>query len=92
MLKPSLKFRLNQSLAMTPHLQQAIRLLQMPTFELEAHIQEARWLIKSLEVRNESLLNVAKAIFMRQSKFLDEGEEKMWPMILKDIDTAIAMH
>ncbi|MSR00271.1 MAG: hypothetical protein EXR88_02565 [Gammaproteobacteria bacterium] len=77
---------------MTPHLQQAIRLLQMPTFELEAHIQEARWLIKSLEVRNESLLNVAKAIFMRQSKFLDEGEEKMWPMILKDIDTAIAMH
>jgi len=59
---------------------------------LRTQLQEARWLIKSLEVRNETLLKVAKAIVLRQSNFLDEGEEKMRPMILKDIATAIAMH
>ena len=41
MLKASLQLRLGQSLTMTPQLQQAIRLLQLPTIELQAHIREA---------------------------------------------------
>src|ERR1700749_4184953 len=40
MLKPSLKLKLGQQLTMTPQLQQAIRLLQLPTIELQAHIRE----------------------------------------------------
>ncbi len=40
MLKPSLQLRLGQQLTMTPQLQQAIRLLQMPALELQAHIRE----------------------------------------------------
>ena len=40
MLKPSLQLKLGQSLTMTPQLQQAIRLLQMPALELQAHIRE----------------------------------------------------
>ena len=40
MLKPSLQLRLGQQLTMTPQLQQAIRLLQLPTIELQAHIRE----------------------------------------------------
>ena len=40
MLKQSLQLKLGQSLTMTPQLQQAIRLLQMPTLELQAHINE----------------------------------------------------
>src|SRR6516164_10760454 len=40
MLKPSLQLRLGQQLTMTPQLQQAIRLLQLPALELQAHIRE----------------------------------------------------
>ena len=40
MLKPSLQLKLGQSLTMTPQLQQAIRLLQLPALELQAHIRE----------------------------------------------------
>ena len=40
MLKPSLQLRLGQTLTMTPQLQQAIRLLQLPALELQAHIRE----------------------------------------------------
>ncbi len=41
MLKPSLQLKLGQSLTMTPQLQQAIRLLQLPILDLNAEIQEA---------------------------------------------------
>src|SRR5262245_56214382 len=41
MLKPALQLRLGQQLTMTPQLQQAIRLLQLPIGELEAEIQQA---------------------------------------------------
>jgi RNA polymerase sigma-54 factor len=40
MLKQSLQLKLGQSLTMTPQLQQAIRLLQMPTLDLQAHLAE----------------------------------------------------
>src|SRR5688572_32814600 len=40
MMKPSLQLKLGQTLTMTPQLQQAIRLLQMPALELQAHIRE----------------------------------------------------
>ena len=41
MLKPTLQLKLGQSLTMTPQLQQAIRLLQLPILDLNAEIQEA---------------------------------------------------
>ena len=41
MLKPTLQLKLGQSLTMTPQLQQAIRLLQLPILDLNAQIQEA---------------------------------------------------
>jgi RNA polymerase sigma-54 factor len=59
---------------------------------LRAQLQEARWLLKSLEIRNDTLLKVARAIVERQSGFLEQGEEHMRPMILKDIADAIEMH
>lgn len=59
---------------------------------LRAQLQEARWLLKSLEIRNDTLLKVARAIVERQSEFLEQGDEHMRPMILKDIAEAIEMH
>lgn len=59
---------------------------------LRSQLQEARWLLKSLEIRNDTLLKVTRAIVERQSGFLTHGEEHMKPMILKDIAGAIGMH
>ena len=59
---------------------------------LRSQLQEARWLLKSLEIRHDTLLKVARAVVERQSEFLAQGEEHMKPMILKDIAAAIGMH
>ncbi len=59
---------------------------------MRSQLQEARWLLKSLEIRNDTLTRVARAIVERQSQFLEHGEEYMRPMILKDIAEAIDMH
>jgi RNA polymerase sigma-54 factor len=59
---------------------------------LRTQLQEARWLIRSLEIRNETLLKVARCIVQRQAAFLDNGDEYMQPMILKDVAEAIEMH
>jgi RNA polymerase sigma-54 factor len=59
---------------------------------LRAQLQEARWLIRSLEIRNETLLKVARTIVQRQAAFLEKGEEAMEPMILRDVAEAVSMH
>ena len=59
---------------------------------LRGQLQEARWLIKSLETRAETLLKVATAIVRAQSGFLDFGAEAMRPLVLRDIAEEISMH
>ena len=59
---------------------------------LKDHLQEARWFIKSLQSRNETLLRVASAIVERQQAFLNYGEEAMQPMILRDVAEQLEMH
>ena len=59
---------------------------------LKVQLQEARWLIRSLEIRNETLLKVAHTIVQRQTEFLEHGEEYMRPMVLRDIAETIEMH
>ena len=59
---------------------------------LRSQLQEARWLIRSLEIRNETLLKVATCIVSRQNAFLELGDEAMKPMVLKDVAEEIGMH
>lgn len=59
---------------------------------LRSQLQEARWLIRSLEIRNETLLKVARSIVQRQAAFLERGDEAMQPMILRDVAGAVSMH
>jgi len=59
---------------------------------LRTQLQEARWLLRSLEIRNETLLKVARCIVQRQSGFFEHGEEAMQPLILKDVAEAVEMH
>jgi RNA polymerase sigma-54 factor len=60
--------------------------------ELRGQLQEARWLVRSLQLRNETLLRVARAIVEAQQCFLDDGDLAMRPMILRDIAEQVALH
>ena len=55
MLKPSLQLRIGQQLTMTPQLQQAIRLLQLPSLDLQAHVRETLETNVMLEAEDETL-------------------------------------
>jgi RNA polymerase sigma-54 factor len=59
---------------------------------LRTQLQEARWLMRSLEIRNETLIKVARCIVQRQTSFFEQGEEAMEPLILKDVAEAVEMH
>ncbi|ODS23884.1 RNA polymerase factor sigma-54 [Candidatus Endobugula sertula] len=59
---------------------------------LKNNLQEARWFLKSLQSRNETLLKVASAIVEKQRGFLEFGEEAMRPLILHDIAESVEMH
>lgn len=59
---------------------------------MKNQLQEARWFLKSLHSRNETLLKVGIEIVKRQQGFLEQGEEGMKPMVLHDIAEAIEMH
>ncbi|MBQ0759407.1 MAG: RNA polymerase factor sigma-54 [Zhongshania sp.] len=56
------------------------------------NLQEARWFIKSLISRNETLMKVATKIVEYQRGFLEYGEEAMKPLVLHDIAEAVGMH
>lgn len=59
---------------------------------LQDQLQQARWFIKSLNSRNETLLKVARTIVDRQRAFFEHGPEAMKPLVLHDIAEAVAMH
>jgi RNA polymerase sigma-54 factor len=59
---------------------------------LRTQLQEARWLIRSLEIRNETMTKVATCIVSRQTAFLEHGDEAMKPMVLRDVAEEIGMH
>jgi RNA polymerase sigma-54 factor len=59
---------------------------------LKSHLQEARWFIRSLESRNDTLLRVAMAIIEYQTEFFDQGPEAMRPLILRDLAEKLELH
>ncbi len=59
---------------------------------IRSNLQEAKWFIKSLESRNETLLKVSNCIVQRQQAFFEHGPESMRPMVLNDIAEAVDMH
>lgn len=59
---------------------------------LKNSLQDAKWLLKNLEYRNETLLRVAAQIVERQRGFLEHGEVAMKPLVLSDIADAVERH
>lgn len=59
---------------------------------LKNNLQEARWFLKSIQSRQETLLKVASYIVDYQKGFLEFGEAAMKPLILNDVATALGLH
>lgn len=59
---------------------------------IRSHMQEAKWFIKSLESRNETLMKVANCIVQQQMGFFEHGPEMMKPMVLNDVAEMVDMH
>lgn len=69
------------------------KLLQSDAAEgLSTKLQEARWLIKSVEQRGSTILRVAEAIVARQKAFFEYGEVAMRPLVLRDIADELELH
>jgi len=59
---------------------------------LRDRLQEARWLISGLEMRNQTLLAVTEAIVDRQQEFFTQGEVAMRPLLQREIAETIGVH
>jgi len=59
---------------------------------LASQLQEARWLIKNVQQRFETILRVSQAIVDRQRHFFDHGEVAMRPLVLREIADALNLH
>lgn len=59
---------------------------------MKDNLQDAKWFLKNLAYRNETLLKVAAEIIERQRGFLEHGEEAMQPLVLADVAYAVDRH
>ena len=59
---------------------------------LSSQLQEARWLIKNVQQRFETILRVSQAIVERQRHFLEHGEVAMRPLVLREIAETLSLH
>ena len=59
---------------------------------LRGQLQEARWLIKSLDSRADTLLRVARSIIRQQSGFLEHGPQAMRPLTLREVAEELGLH
>ena len=60
--------------------------------QLAAQLQEAKWLIRNVQQRFETILRVAQAIVERQRRFFEHGEVAMRPMVLREIADMLSLH
>jgi RNA polymerase sigma-54 factor len=59
---------------------------------LKGRMQEARWLMSSLEMRNRTLINVSQSIVDMQQDFLEQGEIAMRPLVLREVAELVNVH
>jgi RNA polymerase sigma-54 factor len=60
--------------------------------QMSSQLQEARWLIKNVQQRFETILRVSQAIVDRQRHFFEHGEVAMRPLVLREIADTLGLH
>ncbi|MBV9189949.1 MAG: RNA polymerase factor sigma-54, partial [Betaproteobacteria bacterium] len=59
---------------------------------VSSQLQEARWLIKNVQQRFETILRVSQSIVDRQRHFFEHGEVAMRPLVLREIAQTLSLH
>jgi RNA polymerase sigma-54 factor len=59
---------------------------------LRGRLQEARWLLKSLEARGDTLLKVMRCLLRQQSAFLEFGDQALRPLTLREVAAEVGLH
>lgn len=59
---------------------------------LRGRLQEARWLLKNIEARGETLLKVVRCLVREQSGFLEFGAQALRPLTLREVAAAVGLH
>jgi len=59
---------------------------------MQQRLQEARWFIKNIQQRFDTILRVSRAIVERQKSFFTHGELAMRPLVLRDIADELGLH
>jgi RNA polymerase sigma-54 factor len=62
------------------------------TTELSSQLQEARWLVKNIQQRFETILRVSQAIVQHQQEFFNHGQIAMQPLVLREIADELGLH
>lgn len=65
---------------------------ERPYSELLSQLQEAKWMIKNIQQRFETILKVSEAIVTKQAEFFQKGEIAMKPLVLRDIAEEVNLH
>ena len=75
-----------------PHCEQALSQSGSDHAALRGLLDEARWLVRGVAMRNDTLLRTAQVLVDRQRGFLERGDEAMAPLTLKEVADTIGMH
>jgi RNA polymerase sigma-54 factor len=68
------------------------RNLGNPGKYLQSQMQEARWMIKNIQLRFSTILRVSQAIIDKQRNFFEHGEIAMRPLVLREISDELELH
>lgn len=79
-------------LRIAPHCEQALAGGAGEHAALRGLLEEARWLVRGIAMRNDTLLRTAQVLVERQQGFLERGEEAIAPLTLREVADAIGMH
>ncbi len=88
----SLNGRATPRIRVAAHCERALAGAPGDQSALRGLLDEARWLVRGVAMRNETLLRTAQVLAERQCGFLERGEEAMAPLTLREVADAIGMH
>ncbi|MFP7722186.1 RNA polymerase factor sigma-54 [Lysobacter sp. A3-1-A15] len=88
----ALNGRSTPRLRISAHCEQALSAAPGEHGALRGLLDEARWLVRGIAMRNDTLLRTAQVLVERQQGFLEQGEESIAPLTLREVADAIGMH
>ncbi|TZF85249.1 RNA polymerase factor sigma-54 [Cognatilysobacter lacus] len=88
----SLNGRTLPKVRVSPHCEAGLSRAPGDVSALRGLLDEARWLVRGIAMRNDTLMRTTQVLVERQQAFLDQGEESIAPLTLREVADAIGMH